>query len=90
MDKELEHKMMDGYDKMNIEHLKAIDGARKALSGACETCWFRLHEKCEGSKCAIHRMSEAIEKFNKSRNLGHLDNWNWYLEAKQNNHYLFI
>ena len=91
MDANLERKMMDGYDKMMESHRKAIDGARKALAVACEECWFRLHGGgCEGKVCAIHRMTEAIFKFDKSRRLGHLDNWNWYTAAKHDGKFLFV
>ena len=91
MDMKLECKMMDGYAKMKASHANAIDGARKALAGACKECWFRLHGGgCEGNVCTIHRMTEAISKFDKSRQLGHLDNWNWYTAAKHDGKFLFV
>lgn len=79
-----------------MEHYRremALSNALKALTAACQECWFNRSASnggCEQAHCSIWRMMNEYTKMRHMQRKGQIDAWAWYAEAKNTGRMLFI
>lgn len=80
---EQERAVMSGHDRHVDAIRRAMDGAQRAIFGACRECWYNTAAKgCRGRDCPMVRIAREIEKCRRMMRHGKLMP-SWYIEAKR-------